>query len=156
MLIWTTHFSRKKAVASVVIMGIVMAVLICLAGRDEPETTSQQPLTNHPQRIAYLESFGWQVDPDPLETLQFLMPEPLEEPYLSYNELQKKQGFDLSLCCGKQITRYTYAVTNYPAHPEGVQVNLYLCEDLPVAGDIFRPGTNGFQTTLQYPAGNKA
>ena len=28
MIIWTTRFSRKKAVCSVLVMGIVMAVLI--------------------------------------------------------------------------------------------------------------------------------
>ena len=80
-----------------------------------------------------------------------MLPDHLDEPYLSYNELQKKQGFDLSVCCGKQVSRYTYAVTNYPGRAADVQLNLYLCENRPVAGDIFCPGAEGFQETLQYP-----
>ena len=151
MFIWTARFSRKKAVCSVIVMGVVMAALILLTANHEKPEASRPLLTDNAQRVAYLESYGWQITPEPLETLQFLLSDPLEEPYLSYNTLQKAQGFDLSACCGKQLTRYTYTVTNYPDRPQGVQVNLYLCEGLPVAGDIFCPGAGGFQTGLQYP-----
>lgn len=37
MLIWTAKFSRKKAVAAVVLMGVVMAALIVLTGRAPAE-----------------------------------------------------------------------------------------------------------------------
>ena len=86
-----------------------------------------------------------------METLQFLLPAELEEPYLTYNELQSAQGFDLSACCGKQVSRYTYTVTNYPGRAEGVQANLYVCQGRPVAGDILCAGADGFQDTLVYP-----
>lgn len=151
MLIWTTRFSRKKAVLSVLFMGVVMAILILLVGRQDSESSAPPQIVDNAQRIAYLESYGWQVEPEPVETLQFLMPETLAEPYLTYNELQKEQGFDLTACCGKQIFRYTYAVSNYPGRGEGVQANLYICEDMPVAGDIFCLGADGFQTVLSYP-----
>lgn len=152
MLIWTARFSRKKAVLAVITMGVVMAALIILMGRMPPEEDAALPqLTDNSQRVAYLQSLGWEVAPEPLETLQFLLPDALAEPYLTYNELQKPQGFDLSACCGKQVSRYTYAVTNYPGRPNGVQANLYICEDLPAAGDILCPGANGFQEALIRP-----
>ena len=152
MLIWTTRFSRKKAVLTVIGVGIIMAILIVLTGRTDSNQSSDLPiLIDNSQRVEYLQSLGWMVNSEPIETLQFLLPETLEEPYLSYNQLQLTQGFDLSACCGKQVSRYTYAITNYPGRGEGVQVNLYTCEDLPVAGDIFCPGANGFQESLQYP-----
>ena len=147
MLIWTAKFSRKKAVAAVIAMGIVMAALIILMGRME-ENTEPPLLTDNPQRVAYLQSLGWEVEPEPVETLQFLLPDTLAEPYLSYNVLQTAQGFDLTPCLGKQVSRYTYAVTNYPDRAEGIQANLYICEDQPVAGDICCPGANGFQEAL--------
>lgn len=149
MLIWTTRFSRKKAVLTVIAVGIIMAILILLTGRMDTENKPALPtLTDNSQRVEYLQSLGWEVSPEPLETLQFLLPETLEEPYLTYNELQLSQGFDLSACCGKQIERYTYAVTNYPGRTEDVQANLYICEDQPAAGDICCLGSNGFQTAL--------
>lgn len=154
MLIWTTRFSKNKAVLTVIAMGIVMAVLILLTGRTESGSSSAQPaLTDNSQRVEYLRSLGWEVTAEPVETLQFLLPETLEEPYRSYNELQLSQGFDLTACLGKQVERYTYTVTNYPAHPKGVQANLYICEDYPVAGDICCPGAGGFKTGLAFPEG---
>ena len=152
MLIVTTRFTRKKAALSVILFGVVLAGLIILVSRPTgfPETP-QPELTDNPQRVEYLLSLGWEVEPEPLETLQFLLPDTLEEPYLSYNQLQLPQGFDLEACCGKQVSRFTYAVTNYPGRSEGIQANLYVCEELPVAGDLCRPGADGFQEPLIQP-----
>lgn len=149
MLIWTAKFSRKKAVAAVILLGVVMAALIILVGRAPKEAEIPLPrLTNNEERVAYLQSLGWEVEPEPIETLQFLLPPELTEPYLSYNELQLSQGFDLAKCRGKQVARYTYAVTNYPGQPDGVQANLYICEETPAAGDVCSSGSNGFQAPL--------
>ena len=152
MLIWTARFSRKKAALAVIALGAVMAALILLLGRGPGEEEAALPqLADNGQRVAYLQSLGWEVEAEPLETLQFLLPDPLAEPYLTYNTLQKDQGFDLSACCGKQVSRFTYAVSNYPGRSEGVQVNLYVCEERPVAGDVFCAGADGFQAGLAFP-----
>ena len=152
MLIWTTRFTRKKAVLAVVALGLVFAAAILLAGKEgAPKDPAAEALLTNEDRVAYLQSLGWEVEPEPVETLQFLLPESLEEPYVTYNQLQLEQGFDLSACCGKQVSRFTYHVTNYPDHPNGVQLNLYVCENLPVAGDICSPGAGGFQAGLRFP-----
>ena len=148
MLIWTTRFTRKKAVFSVLLFGAIMIILILQTGQLYTKSTSLPRLTDNLQRVEYLQSLGWEVEEEPLETLQFLLPETLEEPYLSYNQLQLTQGFDLTACCGKQVTRYTYHVKNYPDQPNDVQANLYICEELPVAGDICCPGADSFQLPL--------
>ena len=149
MLICTARLSRKKAALAVILAGLLLCAVLLFPGR--PPEEGPEPLTTNDLRIAYLASYGWEVSEEPVETLQFLLPQPLEEPYLSYNVLQRAQGFDLSQSCGKQVCRYTYAVTNYPGGREGVQVNLYLCEDLPVAGDVCCPGAGGFRNPLARP-----
>ena len=151
MFIWTAKFSRKKAAAAVILLGAAMMALILLVGRTPEEPAEPLPkLTNNEERVAYLQSLGWEVEPEPVETLQFLLPEELDEPYRSYNELQLSQGFDLSECCGKHVSRCTYTVTNYPGQARGVQANLYICEDLPVAGDVCSSGARPFQEPLLF------
>lgn len=153
MLIWTARLTRKKAAAAVILAGALLCALILFLGRPLEEEAPPADLTTNEARIAYLGDWGWEVEPEPVETLQFLLPETLDEPYLSYNVLQKSQGFDLAECCGKQVSRYTYAVTNYPQRQEGVQVNLYVCEGMPVAGDVCCSGESGFRNPLAYPEG---
>lgn len=149
MLIWTTHLSKRKLAAAAIAFVTFLTTAFCLSAYHSSEkNTDPLCLTNNSERVAYLRSFGWEIKEEPVETLQFILPKQLEEPYLSYNQLQLAQGFDLSACCGKQVTRYTYAVTNYPERTEGVQANLYLCEERPVAGDLCCPGEGGFQLPL--------
>ena len=154
MVIWTARFSKKaKAVVLLIVLALAAAaVVFLLLGGRGGETAPAITLTTNDDRVAYLQSLGWEVEPEPVETLQFLLSEELEEPYVTYNELQAEQGFDLSVCCGKQVSRYTYTVTNYPGRAEGVQANLYVCEGAAVAGDILCAGADGFQETLVFPA----
>ena len=152
MLIWTTRFSRKKAGIGLLVLVLAVAAALIL-GKTAPGTDPQEQtlLRTNEDRVAYLQALGWEVNSEPVETLQFLLPETLEEPYVSYNQLQLAQGFDLTQYVGKQVTRYTYTVTNDPRCAQGVQANLYICEEVPVAGDILCTGANGFQDTLVYP-----
>lgn len=154
MVIWTAKLSKGKTILSVLTMGVMIGIVILWAGREPQETieTEQPVLTSNEERVAYLQSWGWEVSAEPVATLQFQMPEVLTEPYLSYNELQEPLGFDLTSCCGKQLERYTYEIRNYPGRTEGVQVNLYLCEGVPAAGDICSSGADGFQQGLAYPS----
>ena len=152
MLIWTARVSKKKTAAmTAAILVVVLAVVVVLGKHADSADSNLPQLADNEARVSYLQSMGWEVEPEPVETLQFLLPEKLEEPYLTYNELQDSQGFDLSTACGKQVSRFTYTVTNYPNRPEGVQVNLYVCEEQPVAGDVLCAGADGFQDTLVYP-----
>ena len=78
------------------------------------------------------------------------LPKELEEPYQSYNVLQRAQGFDLEPCCGKTVERCTYTVKN---HPSGkvCQADLYICGGEIVAGDILCTGEGGFIAPLAFP-----
>ena len=104
MMIYTAKLSRKKAVLAILVLGLLCMGLILLIGT-QSQVPDQEPLRLcAPQDcVTHLTSLGWEVVPEPVETLQFLLPEVLEEPYLSYNALQLTQGFDLSTCCGKQL-----------------------------------------------------
>lgn len=159
MMIFTAKLTRKKAALGVILIGLCAGLVVLLAGavggQDAPVSptgVSLEGIRDNAGRIAFLESYGWQVSQEPVETLRLLLPAELEGSWVTYNDLQKQQGLDLAPYCGKQVERFTYAVTNYPGISEGVQVNLYLCGDTVTAGDIFCTGENGFQSTLAFPA----
>ena len=148
MLIWTARVPKKKtaAVLAVLLLGALMAAAVLLAGRADSREAAEVQLEDNGDRVAYLESLGWQVEgrlPAPPESR---LPAELEEPYLTYNELQSAQGFDLAACCGKQVSRYTYTVTNYPGRAEGVQANLYVCQGRPWRATSSAPGRTGSRT----------
>ena len=152
MFILTTHVSRKKIFRILLAAATVVVVLLLCFSPNPPENTeSETVLKNNADRIAYLQSLGWDVAPEPTESLQLLLPETLPTNYIAYNQIQLAQGFDLNACCGKQLTRYTYTVNNYPDYPKGVQLNLYICDDRVAAGDIIATGVNGFQAGILFP-----
>ena len=151
MFIITTRFSKKAATAALLLALALIAILVCLMCRPEESADTGVLLEDNQARIQYLQSLGWDVAEEPLETLQLILPEPLPENYIAYNQIQLAQGMDLRQYCGKALTRYTYTVLNYPSRPQGVQLNLYLCQDQVVAGDVIASGSNGFQSGLLFP-----
>ena len=94
---------------------------------------------------------GWQTEEQPVRTLTVQLSLAGQEDYLA---LQQEAGLPLADYDGQTVTRCTYTVTNYPGRAGDVQVNLYLCGDVIVGGDIMALGENGFQASLLYPAEN--
>ena len=81
-----------------------------------------------------------------------IIPQQFGDVYRNYNELQTAQGFDLMRHRGKQVTRYTYAVLNYPGQAEYIRANLLVLDDEIIAGDICSVyAKNGFLHGLQLP-----
>ena len=152
MFVLTTRLRKKRAI----LVG-VLAILLIAGGllwrglSREAEAPEETVLRDNEDRIAYLKELGWEVDEEPVESMELELPEELTGSYATYNELQLAQGFDLRDYLGQGVSRWTYQVQNYPDRPEDVQLNLYLCEDRPIAGDIIAGGEGGFQGTLRYP-----
>ena len=102
------------------------------AKTEKPAKTGTQGATNE-ARIAFLESYGWQVEPEPVKTQQVTVPADPSEVFLRYNELQISQGYDLLQYSGKELTRYVYRITNYPDE-SGVYYATLLVKDGQVVG----------------------
>lgn len=94
-------------------------------------------------RVAFIEGFGIKVDAEPIEEIPFIMPDNFDRVILGYNELQKKQGLDLSKYAKKKVTRYTYKVTNYDNEGE-VYANLFVYRSKIVACDLSSADPEGF------------
>lgn len=145
------HISKRKCIgiASVAVTIAVVAVLLagCFSAKEKTIT-----LVDTAAMAAYLQELGWQVEAQPIETLDLQLPQEIGETWGDYAAMQAEQGFTFTDFAGQQVRRYTFRVTNYPGVEKGVQANLYLCGDTLIGGDIVATGKGGFQHGLAYPA----
>ena len=142
--------SRSFLLVAILTLAALLGALFLRGHSASGDEARQQAKTNE-QRVAYLNDLGWEVDAEPIELLQLTLPNALEEPYRSYNELQLRQGFDLTPYLGKTLERCTYRVTNYPDRGD-CQADLYIYGGEIVAGDVVCTGADGFIDTLKFPA----
>lgn len=149
---YVIHFRLRKrallAAIAVLVLSVSAALLLpgCRSKEEQPI-----PAGTEEQRLTYLADLGWAVNATPVETLDLQLPQPLTEDWAEYAQLQKEQGLPFSDYSGQSVRRYTYTVTNYPGVEKGVQVNLYVCGDHLIGGDIISLGENGFQSGLVFP-----
>ena len=157
MFIWTAKVNRRKltaaAVAGVVLCGALVALFVLLGGRGTAVSALADPkgVRTNEDRIAYLESYGWQVSADPLSVEELAIPEEFDETYTQYLSLQSGQGFDLEKYKGKRVKRYTYEISNYPTGETGVQAGLLIYKNTVVGGEVLSSQLGGFIHGLAMP-----
>lgn len=142
---------RYFLLGALAVLALLVGILLLRSKPSEAEPPVPRAETNG-ERVAYLQSLGWEVVPEPVEALRLTLPDELVEPYRSYNEIQLRQGFDLAPYCGETLERCTYTVTNYPGRPMGCQADLYIHDGEVVAGDVVCTGEEGFIATLEFPS----
>lgn len=94
--------------------------------------------------VGFLAQFGWQVEPSPSEEVKIRIPEEFDKVMNSYNELQRNQGLDLSKYRGKEVTRYTFRVTNFPGNVGEVMANVIVYKKRVIGGDLCTADVTGF------------
>ena len=152
MFIITAKCSKRRVVKILLIFALLLSLFLALRACRHSSPPPVIATGTNEERIAYLASLGWEVNDQPIETLSVTLGETLEEPYLSYNDLQLSQGFDLTRYCGQTLSRYTYVVTNYPDASLPCQADLYVCDGVLAAGDTSAPAkTASWRGSLSPP-----
>lgn len=135
--------NRKRILAFLLLAAIVVGACIFLqSGSQEEEAEPILGGTNE-ERVAYLESFGWQVQPDPVETREVMIPAQFNDVYTAYNVMQQAQGFDLEPYAGEVCTQYLYQIDNYPDETEVYATLLVYGEEI-IGGDVSCAEVDGF------------
>ena len=133
------------------IIFIVMTVLsLFILSLDSQQTGKGSEMninaSDHSERMAFISQYGWQVDEEPAEVMEIIIPEAFDETYTAYNEIQKKQGFDLSLFAGNRLKRWSYIVRNYAGYEnkDCIRINLLVRDGVVVGGDVCSVELDGF------------
>lgn len=134
--------NKKRIVAFLVLVVAVVGACIVLRGGEDSAPQVYLGSTNE-ERVSFLTGFGWQVDPEPAETREVMIPAEFNDVYTTYNVMQKAQGFDLLPYAGEVVTQYQYLVQNYPNETE-VYATLLVYGDTIIGGDIACSRADGF------------
>ncbi len=135
--------NKKRILAFLILAAVVVGACIFLWGGKDQVEKKEYPGGTNEERVAFLQSFGWEVDADPAETRDVMIPAQFNDVYTTYNVMQKAQGFDLKPYAGEACTQYKYKINNYPDEPE-VYATLLVCGNLIVGGDVACAEVDGF------------
>lgn len=140
MFIWTAKIHKRRLaalLAAILVVGAGLVLAVNAVSRPASATAEPNPkgVKTNEDRVAYLESWGWQVSPEATLVEELALPQEFGEEYTQYLELQAGQGFDLTKFAGKRVKRYTYEVLNHPSG-EQVTAHLLLCKNTVVGGEL--------------------
>ena len=97
----------------------------------------------------FLKQFNFECAKDAVEVTEITLPSQFDGVLYDYNEIQKRQGLDLSHYKGKKLTRYTLEITNYPEYKGTVYANVITYKNKVVGGDICSADLDGFIKTFE-------
>lgn len=148
MFIYSIRSQTIKFICTVVLAVAAMVTLIALIPTYDVEASSEglhySEIYDNNDRINFISQFGWTVNETPLEEISVTIPDEFDTVYVGYNEMQKDQGLNLAKYKGKDVTRYTYNVTNYKDYEGEVYVNLLVYRGKVVGGDVCSADSSGF------------
>ena len=141
------NMPKRRLLRFVLLFAIALLAIILVRA-----LLDQKPdLSTLEGRQAYLETLGWEIDPDSEEHKSVRVPESLDGIIADYNELQLQQDFDLSKHLGEACEQYSYTVTNYPDPEQTVLITVYIQGKELIAGDVHSTALNGFMQGLKKP-----
>ena len=110
----------------------------------EAEKYSYDKIKTVDDVVSFLAQFGWEVEKTPVEEVKIKIPAEFDKVMNSYNELQRKQGLDLSKYRDREVTRYTFKGTNYPDYNGSVMANVIVYKKKVIGGYLCSTDVTGF------------
>lgn len=141
---FTAKITKKRVFCTIIIILLPLLIFAAVKITYAKSGDGEMPLNSAIERIAFLEKFGWQIEPDSESVKDSAIPAEFDDVYKSYNEIQKAQGFDLSAYAGKPVKIYSLKVQNYPENSEYVYATLILYDGRLIGGDIHSTALDGF------------
>ena len=153
MFIYSIRASTIKVCCVILLFAVILTGLVLSGQGGVVQAASSATRIDYSgiktkeDRVGFIRGFGIEIDEGSEQATQFRMPDSFDRVILGYNELQKRQGLDLSKYENKRVTRYTYKVTNYDGEGE-VYANLFVYRNRIVACDVSSASPDGFVLPL--------
>ncbi len=149
MFIYSVRASTLRFFGILAVTACLLIGIMAFSGKDSVFAMSDgtyrfTDVSSKEDVIEFLSQFGIRATGEAVEESSVTLPETLDRVLLSYNEIQKSQGLDLSPYCKKRVTRYTLRVENYKDESLSVYANVIVYRHRVIAGDICASGEGGF------------
>ena len=151
MFVWSVRASSLKFLAGAFLcVFIIAAMIVIIPSKDKADSSvlassmNYEGITDESKVVEFIESFGWKVEAEPEEVALVTIPDEFDKVFVNYNEIQKRQGLDLSSYKRKTVKRYTYSVTNYKDYEGKVLINVIVYRNRVIGGDICSAAPDGF------------
>ncbi len=155
MFVYTVRSSSVKFFA-VLLLCLVLLVALMLSGGAVSASAEVKGgvdftgIKTKEDRIEFLTSQGLKIDSESEEATEIIMPEDFDRVLKGYNELQRRQGLDITRYARKRVVRYTYKVMDYDdgdgadgAAPT-VYANIFVFRQRIIAADVSCAEQGGF------------
>ena len=159
MFMVSFRLKKGRVLAGIALVGVVALAVASgsaffggqavATGADGGERPAR--VRNNEQRLEYISTFGWQVEPEPVEIMEVIIPTVFDPLYEEYNTLQLELGYDLNAHAGRRARRYTYVVVNHPVQENDVRLNLLVRDNRVIGGDVYSGVDDGFMHSLEMP-----
>lgn len=153
---FVVSISKNKFKKSIITASIVIVLSFCLVllfkciGNIQSNSVnvgSSLTATSEEEILKFISFYGWEVDNQPAEVRDVIIPEIFDEVYANYNEIQLQQGFNLEKYAGQRVKRWTYIVRNYPEtarEDDYIRINILVSDGVVVGGDVCSVKLDGF------------
>ena len=166
MVIVSAKVSKRKVLIGILAaVAVILLLSFLLKKSEEPSAAPQEQEQTQTQtqprdleggsnddRLAFLHSYGWEVDATPTETREVRIPQEFNDVFTRYNELQQEQGFDLSEFAGKTAKRYVYSIKNHPAGGTDHYATVLVHKNKIIGGDVTSTGQGGSMHGFEMPS----
>ena len=149
MFVYSVQSKHIKALALGVFVVFTVISLMVLS-RESKMTSNDGSLnlkaSTHEDRMNFVSQFGWELEEEPIEIKEIMIPTEFDDTYTAYNQIQKEQGFDLLEYAGERAKRWTYIVKNYEGYEnkECIHVNILVHDGIVIGGDVCSVELDGF------------
>lgn len=156
MFVYSVQSKHIKALALGVFVVFTVISLMVLS-RESKMTSNDGNLnlkaSNNEDRMSFISQFGWDVDEEPVEIKEIILPTDFDETYTAYNQIQRDQGFDLLEYAGERAKRWTYVIKNYEGYEnkECIHINILVCDGVVIGGDVCSVELDGFMHGFSKP-----
>ena len=137
-----------------VVVTIISLTFLSLDSKETAKTNDIFLKANTPEeRLKFISQYGWDVDTEPVEVREVIIPTEFDDTYKSYNEIQLAQGFDLSQHMGERAKRWSYTVKNYKGYENKkcILANILTIDGVVVGGDVCSVELDGFMHGFSAP-----